>query len=450
VRTGPAEYVYGPRFAPMDNPFFSLNANGTLYGYSANGNTEIIAKGTLTSTIPEPAPIALAGGEAGQFDSCGAWLNNVVVDGDVIRGWYHAETDCDYDNNGQTYKNIGYCESHDGGLTFTKPNYPNNQALTGSLPPTSALCVGNADQSVVDGGDGYYYMFFINWDNYGYCVARSSEKGVPGSWTKYYEGTWSEPGLGGKATGIANLNSATIVRHTSGNLISVGSGPGISMSFGTDPLTWVHLAEPVLFNQAPLQWSRPAPTELVGYPNFVPLDGGSGDIGDQFWLYYVYIQPGEDYAKRYLVRRQVTFTLDNDTSIAPQAGVELSRYTSGARTWVTTTLPLPLDASYVYADSMGYLLTTAYLGSIPIYDCYIPGWDDHMLSTDINSCNSEGIALLRQLGWVYETEQPATTVATLPLYRCFNSQTNKHSVSHRTDCEENGSMEFILGWSMSE
>lgn len=38
-------------------------------------DTEIIAKGSLTSTIPEPAPIALAGGEAGQFDSCGAWLS---------------------------------------------------------------------------------------------------------------------------------------------------------------------------------------------------------------------------------------------------------------------------------------------------------------------------------------------------------------------------------------
>lgn len=36
---------------------------------------------------------------------------------------YHAEMDCNYDNNGQTYKNIGYCESHDGGLTFTKPKY---------------------------------------------------------------------------------------------------------------------------------------------------------------------------------------------------------------------------------------------------------------------------------------------------------------------------------------
>jgi len=71
-----------------------------------------------------------------------------------------------------------------------------------------------------------------------------------------------------------------------------------------------------------------------------------------------------------------------------------------------------------------------------------------MLSTDGDSCNSEGITLLRQLGWVYQTQQPTTIVPTQQLYRCFNSQTNKHSVSLNSDCDGNGSMEFSLGWSM--
>jgi hypothetical protein len=425
----------------MDNPFFSLvDDDGSLYGYSANGNTEIIAKGALDNTMQDPL-IALHVGDKDDFDECGAWLNSAFGDGDKVRGWYHAEGKCDYEV-GQTYKSVAYCESVDGGTTFDKSSFPQNQILTGMLPPTAGRTVGNGDHSVVVGDDGYYYVYFINWDDYGLCVARSSisSGGVPGSWWKYFQGEWSEPGLGGNATRIDGLVGSTVYKHTSGNLLSVGNGYGISLSFGANALSWKEVAAPLLYAERS-QWDRTTnSTELIAYPAFVPAAGGTGPIANNFWLYYTYLEPGAIFSQRYLVRRSVTVSITSSPNNI-QVGVELSRYRAGATTWVTTAVPLA--GNFSYNQSLGYMLTAQYANTVPLYDCYIDDWQDYMLN-NIDCRNYTGMTYLRHMGWVYASKQQHTS----PLYRCWNVNTRKHSVSNQVDCEGNGYMEFILGWTL--
>jgi hypothetical protein len=438
IRVGAPEYVYGPGPAPMDNPFFSLvDASGMLYGYSANGDTKLIIKSELNNTIRRPST-ALEGGDRNEFDECGSWLNTAFVEGDIVRGWYHAEGYCDYENS-QTYKSIAYCESHDGGLTFEKLDYPDNQIITGARP-RHGKTTGNGDQSVIKGDDGFYYVFFINWDDFGYSVARSpvSSGGVPGTWNKYYEGDWSEPGLGGNSSRVDWLQGSTIYKHRSGNLISVGYGAGFTLAFGEDPVTWGQLDEPLLFAEG--QWVRTHPSrELIGYPALVPMEGGTDPLDNKFWLYYTYLEPSAGFVDRYLVRRQVELVFSNSTEAVAKVGVELSRYTSGNATWVTTTLPI--SGGFSYNQSMGYVLTAEARHTVPLYDCYIDMWDDYIVG--ITSCEDvSGFTFLRQIGWVYAGQRPHTS----PLYRCWNVETLKHSVSRDIDCEGNGYNEFILGW----
>jgi len=276
-----------------------------------------------------------------------------------------------------------------------------------------------------------------------------SSGGTPGTWTKYFNGDWTQPGLGGNATGIPYLLGATVYQmktiNQASNLVSVGSGNGITASFGNDPLNWRPLYDPLLYADG-LQWSRTnTSTELISYPSFVTFDGSTGPIGDDFWVFYMYLEPGANYGSRYLVRRAVsmTFLQANQNTTTPQGGVELSRYVSSPASWTTTALPI--SGGFTYDKSMGYILTASYPSSSLLYECYISGWSDHVLTLNRGDCNSSGMIFLRTLGWIFTSAQPNTT----PIYRCFNSNTNKHSVSFDSACEGNGSQEFVIGWTMN-
>jgi len=240
---------------------------------------------------------------------------------------------------------------------------------------------------------------------------------------------------------------STVLYHTSGNLISIGNGNGVKLSFGLDPVTWKTIDAPLLFAEGS-EWTRsPSATELIAYPSFIPMSGNDEPVGNNFWMYYMYLQPGDYFTSRYLVRREVTFTMMNSTDTTPQAGVELSRYTNGTTTW-TTTAP-PLGAVFTYAASLGYILTIENNYTVPIYDCYITNSNDYILTVKETDCSVSGIQLLRHMGWVYQFQQPISVVATQPIYRCWNPKSLKHSVSNNINCEGNGTLEYILGWTMT-
>ena len=106
-----------------DNPFHTLDGWGSV-AYVANLRSYAFKSIGVTGQI---APLDLPAPSAGpsSFDKCGAWLNSTWRGASIVRGWYHSES-CD----GPARKSVAYAESHDEGLTFTKPGYPANQVIT--------------------------------------------------------------------------------------------------------------------------------------------------------------------------------------------------------------------------------------------------------------------------------------------------------------------------------
>jgi len=423
----------------------SIDVQGTVLGYSSNSVAEIIMKGDINVTIPPgSAPIVLEKGNSPFFDECGAWLNTAtVVAGTTIIGWYHAECWCNYTNNAQTHKSIAYALSTDGGLSFQKIGYPDNQIITGSNTSIYGRQNGQGDQSFVVGNDGYYYLHFYDWDLDHPAVARSliSSGGKPGTWYKYCNGSYSEPGIGGKTSAIPNLNSHTVVQHESGLLMGI-YGQGIGANFGLNSLTWSPTYVPILYSD-PGTWSRNAQSlELVAYATLGPLNG-SGPIENECWAYYTYLLPGQGFNDRYFIKRLVTFSMA-DSEITPQSGTALSRYVAGNDYWTTTSM---VTSNYGYDALLGYVLPQNYEGTVPVYDCYITMWQDHMLGVTESECSENGVVLIRTLGWVYSSPpQSATSLSFIPIYRCFNSADDHHYVSTTTDCDNKGKMEFAIGY----
>ena len=76
--------------------------------------------------------------------ACFTWLR---VSG-IVRGYYHQEWNCNYSDHSFTNKSVAYAESHDGGRSFQKPDYPSNSII---LPPrgntTSRHQTGEGDHT---------------------------------------------------------------------------------------------------------------------------------------------------------------------------------------------------------------------------------------------------------------------------------------------------------------
>lgn len=167
----------------------------------------------LVSRVLEPGP-------KGSFDNgyagiAGAWRDPRT---DEILAIYHAE-----DQEGMNrlengvkgfYASVALATSADQGHTFRKAG----RIVTG-LPKNEN---GRPDQGcgepslVADQAHGFLYCFYTSHSRVGnrgvqICLARSkiSEHGAPGSWMKYFEGGFSEPGLGGNDTPVMSSGPAS-------------------------------------------------------------------------------------------------------------------------------------------------------------------------------------------------------------------------------------------------
>lgn len=294
VTTYPAQRVYGPSPRYPDSPVFTLSDKM----YIANGTTYIY--GSLQSPVIGPGA---------SFDYCGAWLMSAYQDGPIVRGWYHAEAItpgvwC-------ALKTIAYAESYDGGLTFVKPNYPHNQIIT--APPIPNLDFDDEGDFYVTRNGDYYYLYFLTSRDVRVHLARSkiSDGGKPGTWRKWYQGDFSEPGLGGKSDPIAERWELQVTWVTWSTYLGKWLGlhrrsDGWGLSTSPDGLNWTAVGCTII--KAGFQvWGRDeADKPLVDYLSIIGLDGSSQQAGRDFWVYYMLINEYEDHNSRYLMRRRVT------------------------------------------------------------------------------------------------------------------------------------------------
>lgn len=155
----------------------------------------------------------------GTFDNGYAGFGAVYLDkisGEIL-AFYHAE-----DHEGLEgllcsvgapawYGSVGLAISRDNGFTFDKLG----QVITSNEPKNTANpspdgAHGVAGPAVIADPTGQYlYMYFAELPRYpprldGIALARSKleDRGRPGTWFKYYNGDFTEPGLGGRATHV--------------------------------------------------------------------------------------------------------------------------------------------------------------------------------------------------------------------------------------------------------
>ena len=454
IQLGPNEIIRGPDTI-TDNPFNTLTGITSLHGYVGNAVTFGYIGGSLETLQPINNEVLQSGTD---FDSCGAWLNSVWQDGDVIRGWYHAETECAFP---ETRKSVAYAESYDGGNTFVKPNYPNNQVITASPIYTNHNNDDEGDHRVIRIGN-YLYMYFLSnhrpsWQIY---LARShiSDKGLPGTWQKYHNGAFTQPGLGGEASPIAswtNLATSWVSYNTYLSSYIGFSGvwdkesnrqQGFGLSTSVDGLNnWTAIrntvtGQPYLLLSYEGSWDRYVNNgDLIAYPSFISIYGSSDRVNDVFWLYYMYLNPGEGFDRRYLIRRKVHIKYTDSSSpldLVPR--IALSEYRNLNDRWFTTTNTNP---QYTRIKTIGYLFTDKTPHSVPLYDCYVESQNDHMLVPNDKTCGGGNVRYLHRIGWI-------STVPfhnSIQIYRCWDSSTTNHFVSADPNCEGKET-EWSLGY----
>jgi hypothetical protein len=212
----------------------------------------------------------------------------------------------------------------------------------------------------------------------------------------------------------------------------------LGFAFSPDGLAFTPLAHPVI----PLvdaDWDRDAASnELVAYASVIGLDGDGQHLGESFWLYHMYLLPGDGFDRRHLVRRLVTRErVPAGDTLGPLNRLALVRSRNAALgdDWVTT---VQLDPSYVDRRVLGYVLSEQVAASVELTDCYIDIWTDHMVGVN-GDCG--GATALRRLGWALSTGGTDRVA----VYRCFDEATTNHFLSTDPACEGAG-VEWLLGY----
>jgi hypothetical protein len=140
------------------------------------------------------------------------WFEAIHQDTDgTLYAWYHHEPKGICPGSSLTAPAIGAAVSTDGGLSFSDLGLV---LESGDAPDCTALngyfAGGHGDFSVIlDRAGEYFYFLFSNYagdpGQQGIAIARMAfaDRAQPvGRVMKYFDGQWSEPGLGGRLTAL--------------------------------------------------------------------------------------------------------------------------------------------------------------------------------------------------------------------------------------------------------
>ena len=447
IRVGVPRIVRGPVANMADNHFTEIALpDGRFRGFDAHNDTRAI-DGSNPTDMDGPQRTVMGPGKGTAYDSCGRWLDHAEVDGASMLGFVHAETACNY-AIGQTHMSMAMAVSNDYGLTWRDLG----QIITGTDAPTPRKNTGEGDCTIVNGQDGYRYAYCFRPRDGALIVARSpvSSPG-PGHWTKFFQGNWSQPGLGGNATKLGNGSGVSVAYWKAMHelLLTGWVKGGLGLFLTTDHTSLVPLPEPILAVD-PGQWARPAPSELIFYPVLLDADSGSNQLSNKWLLVYAYIPPNEGGSQKYLVFRDVTVSVGKNAA-NPQVGVQLARWYAPTLhdRWSTTAAVPGNNHIYALETTTGYLMTAAPVGaaSVELEDCVSlrSGHPDHLLA-EKGFCEAHAYERLRTAGWVYAHSGSGT----LPLYRCYDASRQSHFASAAPDCEKLGTMERLLGYALRQ
>jgi len=442
IRVGVPIVTRGPSPGIPDSQFTAIQLpDGRYRGFSASGTTYAI-DGAKPWDMGGTARPVLPPGPKGAYGESGEWINHAERSGERLLAWVHDETG---DRPGQGLKSMSLASSTDNGLSWRRLG----QIISGTDPLIQGKVTGEGDCSAVNGGDGYYYAYCGRARDHATVAARSPiADPSPGRWAKWFNGAWSQPGIGGNSTPIPTKTAGLARWTTTGQILALGVVPGgIGLFVSSDHVTFEPLPEPLLPN-GPGSWARPDPEEFSSYFGIMDVATGANQVGDKWMLSYAYIQPGESFGQRYLVFRPIDVWI-SATPVHPQVGVMLARWYNPARQarWSTISA-VPPAAGYRFESQAGYLMTTAdpATASIALDECVQQQAQgpDYVL-TRKGQCERRGYRRLRAAGFVYVAEQAGAQ----PIYQCAEPTSRSHFVSNQNDCEGHGRSEGLLGYDLT-
>lgn len=327
---------YGGLHYFSDEPISVLSTRPWSF-YVVNTNTTVLMQGpTFEAATPVGNVLMPPGGTA--FDSSYAGVSSVYYckPKKELLAFYHAE-----DNSGMekipynatltcALWSVGLAVSVDGGITLTKIG----QVLASkeAKNPKATDMRGIGDVSVCpDHTNKYLYAYYTDLSpqpkRYArVCMARSriSDGGRPGTWRKYYETDFKEPGLGGLESDIlenAVHPNVTFIRSLGKYVMffnvtrweehvnNKADISGIYFCHSDDGIKWSERRRLFSALDVPLEGK-----EYTAHPYFL-LQQSTASMATG-WLVYTHSPHwgNEPNVPHYLVRRSVRLTLEKDDS----------------------------------------------------------------------------------------------------------------------------------------
>ncbi|MEU0599842.1 RICIN domain-containing protein [Streptomyces sp. NPDC006393] len=192
-----------------------------------NNDTTSRCNNSPTGLTATYAPAGSGYAQKNYCDLAGVWVDPDTGD------WYglvHNEFTPQPFGDGLHYDAIDYAVSKDQGRTWTIEDhvitspYSTRRGDTTAFPQQTYHYGDGDPRLFVDTASGYFYVFYGSrivekgggWKAFHAHVARApiSGKMAPGSWRKWYDGSWSQPGTGGEESNMVPADAAHPTGYT--------------------------------------------------------------------------------------------------------------------------------------------------------------------------------------------------------------------------------------------
>lgn len=310
IPNGAFDFHYFP-----DEPVCIIGTNPFRYLMVVADKTVLMQGNSLASA--SPVGVVLRPGE--DYDKQYAGISSVFIANGSILGFYHGEKPLGgTDEQGTRRFNgvIALAVSNNGGTSFWKAG----QILTSHKkedPKLQKVAQGVGDASVcLDHSGKWLFAYYTEHSaidpatnksrGHIVCMARSKieEGGKPGSWKKYYKGSFEEPGLGGKDTEVAPCWAPNVAYIPAiKKYVMLGSASGTVMFLSDDGIKWQNKTMLFAIKDVPDIGNAIAMHPAIVVASATPK-GFSGEILYSFSHAYGHAPP---LTPHYFVGRSITF-----------------------------------------------------------------------------------------------------------------------------------------------
>ncbi|WP_084728713.1 RICIN domain-containing protein [Streptacidiphilus neutrinimicus] len=231
---------------------FDTASTASISNSGTNKDTTAFCDNSPTGVNATPAPAGSSYAERNYCDLVGVWVD---PDTGTWYGLVHNEFTPQPFGDGTHYDAVDYASSTDHGATWTIQGhavtspYSTKRGDTAAFP-NSTYYYGDGDPRLfVDYRSGYFYVFYMSrlvdktggWGGFQEHVARApiSKKMSSASWSKWYDGSWSQPGVGGAESDVIPSDGAGSgwVPPAEGYSPSTSGSIGSQIAAGTTPVS---------------------------------------------------------------------------------------------------------------------------------------------------------------------------------------------------------------------